>query len=658
MGGWLVRPGLNRISRDGDTRHLEPRTMDLLVLLAHNARRVVSKDEIVASVWQGRIIADSSLTRVVADARRVLDDDASEPRFIETIPKRGYRLVAKLESLENRARRPRAAADRIVVLPFQSLGSPDRHDFALGISDEITTRIAAAGGLAVISRQSALQYADSSKSAGEIGDELAVQYILEGSVRWESGDREPYRVRISPQLIRVLDDSHVWAGSFDGILEDVIEMQIDIAREVLNQLDVALDPGERSQLLEPRTAVTEAYHAYLTGLAHQRRPDFWSTENLRIIALSWERAVTLDPSFAVAQAALSAIHSSSFAIGLDRSPERLAKAKEALDRALALDPHLPMAHFARGQYHVARREHDLAIEALETAALSLPNESEVHRSLGLILRSRGSWERSLEWSRRALELDPRDARIPASLGFTHMITRQYEEADRLYRRALNLQPDQSSAYVLKTLNDWLGFGDLARGRATLEAMPAADHPSALAVWWQQEIQERNYEAALERLDGSPLELLEDYLHLTPKSLLKAITLELLGRRGEAPAELRSARRLLERRLAEQPRDARALAALGEVLARLGDGEGALDAARKAVGLTPVEEDAVAGPIHLEVLARVELLTGDRQGALARLDHLLSIPSTISSRLLALDPRWDAVREDDRFRELIGRHSGR
>lgn len=700
LGDWLVRRDLNRISRGGETRHLEPRAIDLLALLAGNARQVVSKDEIVAAVWQGRIIADSALTRVVADARRALDDDARDPRFIETIPKRGYRLIAEVEPLDARQKGPPeipaaalaqrgiaalfalvllalaallasrhfgaarppeagaapAAAERIVVLPFQSLGSPDHHDFALGITDEITTRLAAAGDLRVISSQSAQQYAGSSKSAGEIGAELAVHYILEGSVRWESSGQEPYRVRISPQLIRVADDSHVWANSFDGLLEDVIGMQIEIAQGVLRQLDVALDPAEQSQLLEPRTADPEAYQAYLMGLARLRRPDFWSTENMRIIASSWERAVALDPSFAVAQAALAAIHSSSFAIGLDRSPERLARAKEALDAALALDRDLPLAHYARGQYHAARREYELAIEALETAARGLPNESEVYRSLGIILRQRGSWERSLERSRRALELAPRDPRLPTSLGFTHMMMRHYGEADRLYRRALELQPDQSSAYVLAVLNHWLGSGNLEEARATLAAMPDADHPSALIVWWQQEIQERDYQAALDRLERSPLELLEDYLHLTPKSHLKAITLELLGRQDEATIELRSARRLVEGRLAVRPADGRALATLAEVLAGLGEREAALVAARRAVELTPVAEDAVAGPIRLEALARVRLLTGDRRGALAELENLLSIPAPISSRLLELDPRWDPLRDEPGFRELLARSS--
>ena len=271
LGDWTVSPQLDRIQNGDETRHLEPRSMDLLVFLSRQPAVVVSKDEIIEAVWEARFVADSALSRVIADLRQALGDDARRPRFIETIPKRGYRLIAEVRPLDlpveasavvhpDRKRHrvlvlavallvvvgyalwspmrktseepappslEPMTAKRIVVLPFQEIGPPGDLHFAVGIADEITTRLASAGALAVISRQSAQQYADSPKTVGEIGRELSVQYILEGSVRWATSTKPPHRVRISPQLIRVADDEHIWAASYDGVLEDALGMQIE-----------------------------------------------------------------------------------------------------------------------------------------------------------------------------------------------------------------------------------------------------------------------------------------------------------------------------------------------------------------------------------------------------------------------------------------------
>ncbi len=621
--------------------------MNLLVFLAREPGRVVSKEEIVEAVWEGRIVADSALSRVIADLRRALDDDARQPRYIETIPKRGYRLIAEIRPPGGGAEIARRK--RIVVLPFQSLGPADETHFAAGIAEEITTRLAAVRGLGVVSSQSARSFAQSAMTARQIGEELAVDYILEGSVRWDQRE-DRRRVRISPQLIRASDDTHLWAESYEGVLEDVFTMQIEIAQEVLNHLDVTLQETERSVFFAARTENVEAYQAYLHGLSTSLRPDFWSAESIRVVARSYERAVELDPSFATAQAALAAVLAASYWIGLDRSPERLERARAALDRALELDPDLPMIQFALGTYHAARRDYERAVEALETALRGLPNDSELLRALGMLHRYRGNWSEAVEHSARALDLDPQDARLATSLGYTHTLLREYGQAEALYRRSLAIHPDQMATYVVQILNHWLA-GDLDGARQTLAAMPAADHPSALVIRWQQALLERDYPAALERLEASPLELVEDYLHLFPKSQLVATARMLMGDDEAATGAFASARELLERRLAERPEDPRAHGSLGLVLAGLGERELAIRHGLRAVELAPLSEDAVSGPIQLENLAATYLLAGDHDRAVEQLDLLLSIPAPLSAALLRLDPRWDPLREHPRFRDL-------
>lgn len=649
MRDWHVRPRLNRVSRGDEARHLEPKAMDLLVFLAREPGRVVSKEEIVGAVWRGRVIADSALSRVVADLRRALDDEARHPRYIETIPKRGYRLIAEIRPTDDSGAQP-AGRKRIVVLPFLSLGSADETHFAAGIAEEITARLAAASELAVISSQSARSLAQSPMTARQIAAELAVDYILEGSVRWDgSGERQ--RVRISPQLIRAADDTHLWAESYESVLQDVFTTQIEIAQEVLDHLGVVLRETERSIFLAARTDNIEAYQAYLHGLSYTLRPDFWSAENMRIVARSYERATELDPGFAIAHAALAAVLAGSCWIGLERSPERLERAKSELERALALDPDLPMAHLARGHYHAARREYPESVEALETALLGLPNDSELLRALGQIHRYQGNWSKAVERTARALDLDPRDPRLATSLGYTHTLLRNYEEAETLYRRSLAIQPDQMATHVVKILNHWLA-GDLAGARPALDAMPAADHPSALMIRWQQALLERDYPAALEHLEDSPFELLEDYLHLVPKTQLAAATRLLMGDTESAIEAFGSAREFLEKRLRQWPEDARVHGSLGLVLAGLGDRERAIRHGCRAVELAPLSDDAVSGPIQLENLAGTYLLVGAHEAAWEQIEMLLSIPAPFSEAMLRLDPRWAPLRDHLRPPKLL------
>ncbi|MGB5814339.1 MAG: protein kinase, partial [Thermoanaerobaculia bacterium] len=259
----------------------------------------------------------------------------------------------------------------IVVLPFENLGSSEDEYFADGMTEEITSRLAVVSGLRVISRSSAMQYKESRPPLKQIGEELGVDYVLEGAVRWARADGGS-RVRITPQLVRVSDDSYLWASSYDRVIEDVFAIQSEIAAEVARELGLTLLEPERQELEAKPTDNLEAYQAYLRGEHHANLPDY-SEENRRQEVEAYQRAVDLDPGFALAQAALCHAHAFYYRLGLDLTAARRAMSKEAFDRAMALDPESPRVLFELGFYHYyIEGDYDAALDKFLAAAEAYP----------------------------------------------------------------------------------------------------------------------------------------------------------------------------------------------------------------------------------------------------------------------------------------------
>ncbi|HJU64018.1 MAG TPA: serine/threonine-protein kinase, partial [Gemmatimonadaceae bacterium] len=232
----------------------------------------------------------------------------------------------------------------LAVLPFKNLGEPGDQYFADGLTEEITSRLASLSGLSVISRTSADRYRASTKSLKEIAGELGAGYVLEGSVRWERTQDGRGRIRVTPQLIRVRDDSHLWATQYDAELTEVLKVQAAIAEQVTSALDVALRDTERRTLVEVPTQNSEAYDYYLRGNEYFTRG--YERENLLAAVDLYAKAVESDSLFAEAWARLSQAHSAVYWHYHDRSRERIAMAKEAADRSMALSPGLPEGHIA------------------------------------------------------------------------------------------------------------------------------------------------------------------------------------------------------------------------------------------------------------------------------------------------------------------------
>lgn len=552
----------------------------------------------------------------------------------------------------------------IVVFPFANLGPSDDAYFAAGMADEIASRLASVKSLGVISRTSTVQYDRSAKTMEQIGEDLGVSYVLDGTVRWERPSAGVSRVRVTPQLIDVARDVQLWSAIYEDQLDEIFRVQSQIAEQVTRELDLTLNDSERRSLESRPTENMEAYQAYLRGIENTKR-EYYSEENRRLTVSMFERAVELDPAFALAWAALSLEHSYLYHLRYDVTDERQASARRAAERALELQPDLPEAHLAMGHYYYrCHRDYDHALEEFSIASRELPNDSRLLGAIGAIRRRQGDFEEAVRNAERAIELSPRDAMLMWDTGVTYTHMRKYEEARRYFDRSIALDPYEPPAYALKAINEWTLKGDLTAAREALEAMPDSGDPFSTWIWFNQEVLEGNYQAALERISSSPIEMFEWMVALIPREQLLGDVYSLMGDRERARAAYESARTVLERERAERPDDARVHSALGLVLAGLGLKDEAIAAGRRAVELYPISVDAFQGPDFIHDLAAIYARTGELDAAMDLLEDLLAtgvgrvtIPiatggGRVTIPMLRLDPTWIPLRDHPRFQKLV------
>jgi non-specific serine/threonine protein kinase len=539
---------------------------------------------------------------------------------------------------------------RIVVLPFENLGVAEDAFFAAGVTEEITSRLAAASGLGVISRTSATQYDRTGKTVREIGDDLGVDYVLEGTIRWDRRGDDHGRVRISPQLIRVADDTHVWTNTYDGVLKDIFEVQTAVAESVIAELEINLLEPERRAVERKPTQNFEAYQAYLRGTSHMvtnLEVDFTTAVEL------FERAVELDPDFAVAWANLSNAHSQLYQAGHDRTPERGEAARRALDRAREIDPNLFEVRLAAAVYdYYVLRDYGRALEELTALRRIRPHDGETLRIIGWIHRRQGKFDEALAEIDAALELDPRNASTARSLGNTALLMRRYGDAERGLEASIAMRPDQFLSYYEKALLFLLRDGDVESAVAALEAAPRRPEPVASLSRWRFDMFARDWQGALDRLGPGAFDVAADQEWYWPKELMECFVYRGMGDAAATRSSCGAAGAFLERKLEELPGDHRVHSALAMAYALLGRKEEALREGQLSVELCPVSEDALVCPFFELWLAQTYAWVDEPELAVERLQYLLSIPSEISPMLLRLDPAFDPIREHPRFKALV------
>ena len=543
----------------------------------------------------------------------------------------------------------------LVVLPFENLGSADDEYFAAGITDAITARLAGISGLGVISRQSAMQYKGRKESARVIGEELGVDYILEGTVQRERPSDPTSRVRVIPQLIRTSDDRHVWAETYDKDMSEVFQVQSDLAERVAQALDITLFEPERQALRSRPTENMEAYDYYLRGNDYYHRSTLES--DVSIAMGMYEKAVELDATFALAYAALTRAHLDMYWFHYDRSEERLLKAKGAVEKAFELDAELPEVRLALGMYYYhGHLDYARALEQFGIARKSQPNNSGLLACIGYVQRRQGEFEQALVNFKRACELDPLSGHLTNELAETFMLLRRYPEAKRYFERTISLNPDVPIAYTWKTRLSLLCEGSTEKAGAVLEEASKnigslTDH-SLFLQWVLLALFDGNYEEALNRLSTSSSEFFETQFYFIPKAQLYAQVNGLMGNRQLEQEYYESARRIVETQIQERPEDARFHSALGIAYAGLGRKEDALREGKLAVELLPISKEAWGGTYRVEDLARIYAMVGEYDSAIERLEFLLSVPGEMSIPLLRLDPAWKPLRDHRRFKKLL------
>jgi TolB-like protein/Tfp pilus assembly protein PilF len=546
----------------------------------------------------------------------------------------------------------------IAVLPFENLSSDKENAyFADGIQDEILTRLSKIADLKVISRTSTQHYKSAPENLHEIAKQLGVAHILEGSVQ-KSGDA----VRVNVRLIKVANESHLWADTFDRKLTDIFSVESDVAKAIAEQLRAHLSGREEKVIAAKPTDNPEAYDAYLRGLAYTLKT-LPTSANALGAQKHLREAVKLDPKFALSWALLSIVDARNYLTqSLQPTVALREEARQAAETALTLQPNLGEAVLAKGFYHYAcLRDYDSAVRYFQQARQLLPNSSQIPESLAYVERRRGQWDRSESYLNEAEQLDPRNVSLLTGHATNYICLRRFSEALRKLDQVLDIAPDDVDTLAVKATIAQ-AEGDLARASALLAPLhPAADDSGALEI--------QVYQAILERRPTQIIARLKEIL-ATPDPALGYVNGELrfwlgwaqevAGDHTAARESWRQARSELEPFLKEQPENYSLLGDLALTNMGLGDKASALALSERAIAANPIEKDAVRGPVLTEILARVAARMGEPDRAIVALQKLLSIPydgalaasAPLTPALLRLDPMFDPLRNDPRFQKLV------
>ena len=522
IGEWWIDPAANELGRAGETVRIEPKAMEVLMLLADRADQVVSRDELLTTVWPGVVVGDEALTQSIIKLRRALGDNPRSPSYIETIPKRGYRLIAPVGKSEKRgesametpprlpapARRgirspgliagivlalvagtyffasrlqpaPTARADTdvfdaedgrktelltVTVMPFEMLGADVRESYlARGISSDLATDLARLSGLRLISTSGDSPSSQTAKTA---------RYVVSGSVQ-----REAETLRINIRLVDARTNEQLWSQRIERPFGDLLAIQNEISRSLVEQLPGTISEAERRRLSKRYTDSTAAYEYFLRGqsLFLVRRPE----DNLQARAL-YAKALDLDPKFARAYAGLAMTYA------MDYRNQRSAEATASLSRALELaetarliDPDIPDVYWALGFVHTQSKRHDQAIQSLQKAVALNPSYADAYAFMGGIYTYVGQPAKSIPLLRTALRLNPDGGSLYfLLLGRAYLFENDIEQALINLREALARNPDnvETRVYLAAAL-----VADGNRSAAEWEAHEIRAHEAGFSM---------------------------------------------------------------------------------------------------------------------------------------------------------------------------------
>src|ERR1700690_2569990 len=465
------------LRRGSEPIAVEPQVFDLLTYLVRNRDRVVSKDDLIASVWGGRIVSDSTLTSRINAARKAVGDSGEEQKLIRTIARKGLRFVGAVRTQSNDDKPAQAAgpspdqlhepsrlalplSDRpaIAVLPFLNMsGDPEQEYFSDGISEDIITALSKLRWFFVIARNSSFIYKGKSVHLKQIADELGVDYVVEGSVR-KAGDR----VRITAQLNDVATGSHIWAERYDRSLADVFAVQDEITEAIVAAIEPQLYAAENYRARRKPPDSLDAWDLVMRALSH-----YWRvTRQDNVVAQALlEKAISIDPNYGQALGVLASSYMFSAHMGWGDANTPV-NAERAARAAIHADSEDPWAHYALASAHLISRRFDDSLAEFELALRLNPNFALAQGYYGVSLAYNGRWQEADEAARRAIRLSPRDPFAAVYHGiasYAQFVGRNYTEAIRLAREAIRQRNDFVGAHrVLTAAAAMAGQRDLAK----------------------------------------------------------------------------------------------------------------------------------------------------------------------------------------------------
>ena len=543
----------------------------------------------------------------------------------------------------------------IVVLPFENLGSPEDEFFASGITDAITARLASLGSLGVISRTSAMQYSSRQHTTREIANDLRVDYILEGTIQRERPGDTASRVRIIPQLIRVSDDTHLWASVYDEEMTEVFRLQSDIAERVARALDIALLDPQRESIERRQTDNLQAYELYLRGHDYLEGNAGNGDANARRIAIDFfEGAIALDGEFTVAWAELSLAHIWLYHYFVDPSASRAAMAKAAVDTALALGPEEPAVHLALGHYFSWGPNTDplRAMEEFEHVTERQPNNAYARTLISALQAATGDWDDALQNAAMATDLAPREPEWASSAGAFHQLARRYADAEGYLDRAIALAPDFGEPYRYKIALYLRWRGDVDRARAVADEMLRRVTPGEVALALTNMapviVAGGTFDSVFDNLTPASLSgpLPFDYFHVMAEYN------RLRNRSTAARAYYDSLRVAVEQLSPHAGASDLVEMFMGRAYAGLGQHDRALEHAQHLETKIENSTDQVRSRAMHESLVWINAMVGEYDSAVEHIEHLLAIPSLMSIPYLRIAELPGDLRAHPRLQEIL------
>ena len=650
VGGWALSQGIAQVFPIFDVPNWAIRSIVLLIIIGLPIALVLA--------WTFEITPQGIKRTAVADAMPATQGHKKRAWIYVVVVggliSIGLFFLGRYSAFNSAAvaRTEAAAAPQksIAVLPFDNL-SDDKSNayFAEGIQDEILTHLSKIAALKVISRSSTQKYKSAPENLRQVGNELGVANLLEGSVQ-----KIANAVHINVQLIRAPTDEHLWAESYNRKLDDVFGVEGEVASTIADQLNAKLTGQEQKAITEKPTQNPAAYDAYLRGLAIEHSQ--YSNGAYAEAARNYTKAVQLDPKFALAWARLAVIQSFLYFNAIERDINSSEAVKEASDRAMSLAPDAGESWIAEGAYRYrVLCDFEGAAAAYKQAQAKVPNNSYLLQNLAFVLRRLGRWQEAEANFKKALELDPRDVTLLSSIGREfYNYLRRFNEATAALQRALEISPDSEALHAARA-GLFQSQGRLAEAAQELALISeSSTDDDVLFYRMTQALYERRFDAAVDVVErklrsvpaGQPLDSTT-----LGTSVQLGFCQDWMGRHDDAVRAFTGAVQVIKPTPdAVVAPEANGLPfTLALAYAGLGDKDRALQQAHRAVD--DYTNDAVLKPSAETVLAQIQARFGDLDSAIAAIPHLLEVPAGITRADLRFNPFWDPLRKDPRFQKL-------